>query len=352
MIPTELFAEIKEQDEMPVPNPQSTLEERVAELINEGIAKNTREAFQRDRNYFERWAKLRFQQPTPYPVSVDTVLQFVVDHSGQMPVEIETQLIHEGYRRKPGPWALSTLRRCLASVATLHQHLNLSDPTKDNQVKLLLRRLSRSRGRRRPRKLAITADTLRDLINTCQQNSLTDCRDRAILLVGFSSGGRRRSELEAIEIKDLSPCNNGYQLTLPLSKTDQTSEGLNVAILHEAAEALETWLKRSRLHKGRLFRNIDRWGNLGKALTGRSIHRIVTRRLKLAGYDASLYCAHSLRSGFLSESGRQKIALGDSMALSGHKTIAMALHYYRAGECHHNPAARLLAPSSAAGRGH
>ncbi|MET0115990.1 MAG: tyrosine-type recombinase/integrase [Sedimenticola sp.] len=343
MIQTDLFGKTVE-DEIPASKPQRSLEQRVTQLIDEGIADNTREAFQRDREYFERWAELRFRRTLTYPVSVETVLQFVVDHSDQMPSEIEAQLIREGYRRKSGPWALSTLRRCLASIATLHQRLNLEDPTKDNRIKLLLRRMSRSRGRKRPRKLAITAEILRALIDTCKPDSLTDCRDRALLLVGFSSGGRRRSELAAMEIRDLSQGAEGYELRLRYSKTDQNGQGMTVAILNEAAYALEAWLDRSGLKNGKLFRSIDRWDNLGKALTGRSVHRIVTRRLRLAGYDPGRFCAHSLRSGFLSESGRQKVALGDSMALSGHKTVATALHYYRSGEVHQNPAACLLGP--------
>ncbi len=58
--------------------------------------------------------------------------------------------------------------------------------------------------------------------------------------------------------------------------------------------------------------------------------------------DPSQFAGHSLRSGFISESGRRKVALGDAMALSGHRSVPVAMGYYRSGDVLNNPAGDLL----------
>ena len=54
----------------------------------------------------------------------------------------------------------------------------------------------------RPRKhksaQAVTGDVLAKLLATCSTDSLRDIRDRAILMVAFASGGRRRSEIAGL----------------------------------------------------------------------------------------------------------------------------------------------------------
>lgn len=126
------------------------------------------------------------------------------------------------------------------------------------------------------------------------------------------------------------------------SKTDQQGKGQEVPILGEAAFALAAWLVKSGIRTGKLFRGIRRNGQLNESLAGRTINRVVKRRTQLAGIDPNLFGAHSLRSGFITESGRRGAALGDAMALSGHKTTAIAQGYYREGELMRNPTAHLM----------
>lgn len=318
------------------------LDVQVTALIRDGIANNTAYAQQRDKTYFERWAQLRLDTENPFPVSERGILQFIVDHTSSMPEPIESKLIKEGYRRKPGPLALSTLRRYISTLATIHNENGWPDPTKTGQVKLLLRRLARQPQSTRIRKQAITSEILNTLIQNCSENNLIDIRDKALLLVGFCSGGRRRSEIANMNIEDLTRIEDGYLLTLQRSKTDQVGNGKTVPILGDAAHALATWLLKSGIRQGRLFRAVNRWGHLSDRICDRSIHRIIVNRLVTAGFDSKNFCAHSLRYGFLSEAGKQGIALGDAMSLSGHSTISTALKYYRAGETHRNPAAQIF----------
>lgn len=73
----------------------------------------------------------------------------------------------------------------------------------------------------------------------------------------------------------------------------------------------------------------------------KTVARIVKRQAALAGLDFRLFAGHSLRNGFVTEAGMQGKPMGDIMALSGHKTVAVMAGYYQAGNALNNSAAKL-----------
>ena len=91
-----------------------------------------------------------------------------------------------------------------------------------------------------------------------------------------------------------------------------------------AARALQAWLDASGIAQGPLFRRIRRGDVLGEPLAAAAVRDIVRQRCELAGLDES-YSAHSLRSGFITEAGRQQVPLGDAMAMTGHASVATAM---------------------------
>jgi integrase len=151
-----------------------------------------------------------------------------------------------------------------------------------------------------------------------------------------------------MDVADLTPVSGGFVLRIRRSKTDQAGQGMDVPVLGTAGDALADWLKASRIRDGRLFRGVTASGAITKSITGRQIARIVKSRLESAGYDPTEYGAHSLRSGFITESGRQGVSIGETLSLSGHRGLDMFLTYYRGGNVVQNPAGRLLERS---GRG-
>ena len=160
--------------------------------------------------------------------------------------------------------------------------------------------------------------------------------------MGFSSGGRRRSELVHIEVEDLSKIEGGYLLSIRKSKTDQGGKGLKVPILGAAATALTAWLVKSGIRSGRLFRGVQNNRKLTHSISGQAINNIVKKHIALIGLDPDLYGAHSLRSGFITEAARSGASLADAMALSGHRSVITASGYYREGEIMDNPASTLF----------
>src|SRR3546814_18198257 len=59
------------------------------------------------------------------------------------------------------------------------------------------------RPRVRKSRRAITRTILEDLLDTCADGGPAALRDRALLLVAFGSGGRRRSELASLKVEQL-----------------------------------------------------------------------------------------------------------------------------------------------------
>ena len=68
------------------------------------------------------------------------------------------------------------------------------------------------------------------------------------------------------------------------------------------------------------------------------------RRAALAGLQGD-FSAHSLRSGFMTEAGRQNVPLADAMALTGLRSVQTAMRYFQTGAVEQSRAANLLKKS-------
>ena len=96
------------------------------------------------------------------------------------------------------------MRRRLAHWSTLHRWRGLHRPVWSTQRPPGL-------APRHPRRPApagaqttpVTRDVLDQLLATCDAGRPADLRDRALLLVAFASGGRRRSEAASLRVADL-----------------------------------------------------------------------------------------------------------------------------------------------------
>jgi len=71
------------------------------------------------------------------------------------------------------------------------------------------------------------------------------------------------------------------------------------------------------------------------------VARIVQRRALLAGLDGD-WAAHSLRSGFVTEAGRQGVPLGEVMAMTEHRSVDTVMSYFEAGALLNSKATMLL----------
>ena len=329
----------------------------VRELLAEAAAANTTRSYASALRYWAGWHVARYGIELPFPTPEATVLQFLVDHTArrtddghlawELPPEVDQTLVAAGLKAKPGAWTLATVRHRVAVLSTAHRLKHLANPCEQPAVRTVLSRAGRAsvkRGERPRKKTAITLTELEAMLATCD-DSLEGLRDRALLCFGFASGGRRRSEIAAADLRDLRRIGDqGYVYRLEHSKTQQAgvtaSSTPDKPVLDRAALAMEDWLEASGIKEGAIFRRL--WKQrIGPALSPAAVGEIVQRRARLARLEGD-FGGHSLRSGFVTEASRQGVALPAIMQLTEHRAVSSVIGYFQTGGATTNPAARLL----------
>ena len=342
-------------------------EASVRALLKEGESVNTQRSYAAALRYWAAWFRLRYRSALALPVPVPAVLQFLVDHVERtgcadgspvggvlvhdLPGGIDRALVDAGFKGALGAPALNTVLHRLSVLSKAHQMRDVPNPTRDPSVQELVSRIRRAyaaRGAVPGRKVALTKDPLEAMLATCT-DGLIGLRDRAALLFAFASGGRRRSEVARAVLENLVKVNaQTYVYRLTHSKTDQAGTEHNPnadkPIVGPAAEALSAWLEASGIRSGAMFRRI-RKTKACEPLAAQALWHIVKRRAALAGLEGD-YGAHSLRSGFVTEAGRQNVPLAEGMALTGHRSVAIFLRYFQTGAVQSSAAANLLKNSS------
>ena len=305
----------------------ATAETVIRDTLEAGTAENTKRAYATDLKLFWAWANERGVEQA-YPVPVAIVLEYMAEHLDQ--------------------YAVTTMKRKIAAISVAHRFHGVPDiqnPSRDPRVHTLLsanKRAAAKAGKVKRKSKAATSDVLEPMLATCRGNSLIDLRDKALLMVGFASGGRRRSELAGFNLADLEETPDGFILTLRHSKTDQSGDGQPLPVKGRAAQALREWITAAGITEGRLFRSIKKGGKVGISISGHAITLIVKKRAEAAGFDPAQFGGHSLRSGFVTESARRGIHPSQARALSGHKSSAVFNGYYEAGDVMNNPAGEML----------
>jgi len=323
----------------------------------EAESPNTTQSYQGALRYWAAWHWLRFGAAIALPTPVAVVQQFIADHgahsgefglANELPAEIDAKLVRLGFKGKAGAMAHSTLTHRIAVLSKVHSRKALNNPCQSMEVREALSHLRKAHARRgqlAQKKAALTRAPLEQLLATCD-DSLKGKRDRALLLFAWASGGRRRSEVAEARMEWLQGIGPGQFLyDLKLSKTNQSGidrpENLK-PVVGSAGMALTQWLDAAKITDGPIFRRIYKSGRVGdEALTALTINNIVKERCLLAGIEGD-FSAHSLRAGFVTEAGRQNMALADTMAMTGHQSAATVLGYFRAEAPLANKAARLM----------
>ena len=340
--------------------------ETLRHLVNQGMGANTLRALTSDLAYLQAWSLAATGKSLPWPAPEAFLLKFVahhlwdperrlVDAEHGMPAEVADTLRVQGFLKTVGPHAPDTVRRRLATWSTLTKWRGLTGFFTSPSLKSAIRLSVRAVPRQRPRKSAksVTGDILGQLLATCRTDSLRDTRDRAILMVGFASGGRRRSEIAGLRheqltieapvvAKDGTPLPS-LSIHLGRTKTSGADEEELVYLTGRPVEALNAWMAAARIENGSIFRAIDRWGNVSRRpLDPKAINDILKQRAEMAGLEPTEYSAHGLRSGYLTEAANRGIPLPEAMDQSRHRSVQQASRYYNNAERRSGRAARLL----------
>ena len=229
----------------------------------------------------------------------------------------------------------STLGRRVAAIRYSHKLASLPTPTDAEGVKATVRGIRRTFGGAKVKKTPAVAAKMKGMVATAP-DGLAGLRDRALLLLGFA-GAFRRSELVALDVADIEQTDEGLRVTIRRAKTDQEGLGRTLAIARGDAacpvKALAAWLDAAGIESGPLFRPIDKASTVrDRRLTDRSVANIVKAYAGRAGFDASAFSGHSLRSGFLTSAAGNGASIFKMMDVSGHRSVDTLRGYVRDAE--------------------
>ena len=233
---------------------------------------------------------------------------------------------------------MSTLRRRLVSISMLHKLKNHYLDIKHPIIVENLMAIKRKKGSIQKGKKPILINHLKSIINIINEQKKPEIkqhRDKSLLLIGFA-GGFRRKELISIDYEDLEFVQEGLNIIVKKSKTDQFGEGMVKGLPYFANENycpvknLKKWLEISNIKSGPIFRRFSKGLTLSnKRLTDQSVALLIKDYLKLAGIESDNFSGHSLRSGFATvaaESGADERSI---MEMTGHRTTQMVRRYIK-----------------------
>ncbi|EZP81042.1 integrase [Novosphingobium sp. FGD1] len=186
----------------------------------------------------------------------------------------------------------ASLGRYKASIAKIHQLLDIKDPTQAELVKLRLRAIRREKGstqaQARPLRFkgpvrnverdAPRGLNVRGLLEACADD-LPGLRDRALLSVAYDTG-LRASELVAVEVEHIVDAIDpeARLLTISRSKGDQEGKGATAFLSPRSVRAIAAWTAAADIEEGPLFRRVQvRRYKARAAVKGRRIETISGR---------------------------------------------------------------------------
>ena len=206
-----------------------------------------------------------FGRPLDWPEDEKVALRFILDHAQDLTEkpgtaqDVAMELIAIGLRRELSCPAPATLDRRIASWQAFHRMRNLTSPFSAPLVQQARQKARRTNARPHTPK-PVTRDILETLLATCD-DSHRGIRDRAMLMLAFASGGRRRSEVTALNVEDIGrddfKAKGLVWIRLLETKTTKKDQAPLLPMKGRAARALVHWLEVTKITSGPLFRPIS-----------------------------------------------------------------------------------------------
>ncbi|CAK0776708.1 putative integrase family protein [Gammaproteobacteria bacterium] len=204
--------------------------------------------------------------------------------------------------------ATASVRRYLSSIATFHKAAGLESPTGSLEVRLAMKRLTRTKGTRQRQAGALNRGLV-DKMLLAHEGTLRDRRDLAILAVAYDTLCRR-SEIAALMVGDFSFANDGTgTILVRKSKTDQ--EGADTVVM------VKEWLNTAGHTQGAMFRGVNNAGGLEERLSEKGVNRAFKRFAKRIGADVKGISGHSCRVGAAQDMVAAGLEIGEVMQAGG-----------------------------------
>ncbi|MGH8869424.1 MAG: tyrosine-type recombinase/integrase [Actinomycetes bacterium] len=355
---TSLVPRTAPQAEAVAPRPQATEEDvaRVRRQLDNAVAASTRAAYGRDWQAFVTWCATRRPTPVgPLPAAPESVALYLAELA-------EGTYVRAGRTYR---YAAATIRRRAAAVTYVHEQAGLASPLAHPVVRRVLAGVS---GREDlslstlpdRQKRGLLTDDLRLLVAQVPAEGLVGARDRCLLLLTYAAGGRRRSEVAALDVEHVRDEGEQLRVLMWRSKRNRTRrreeylarQGSRAATCPVGAYRAWTAALAAALNvsvaslTGPLFRPVDRYGRLGSPrrpgsqtrLSPQAVALVVKRYAAAAGLDPAQVAAHSLRRGFVTQALRNGVPRHKVREATGHALDASLQPYIAAVDRDTDPA--------------
>ena len=304
--------------------PSDTLETTLAEqdsqknYIHAATSNNTRKAYQSDIRHFIKWGgKL--------PCAAEEIIRYLHAFAASL-----------NFR---------TLSRRVTAIKNWHLYQDQFDPTTNPLVKKTLTGIKNTHGQPKQKAPPLTLEQLTKIAQYFQaQNKWTAIRNNALIQIGFF-GAFRRSELVALRWENIYFVDEGIEILIPKSKTDQGGEGQVCAIPFGnknlcPVTALKQWQTVCEKDSGSVFSKSQKNTEAIKPNQVNQIIKTVAQACKLP--QADHYSSHSLRRGFATEASKKGASFGAIMRQGRWKHEGTVLGYIDEGKKFENNAVSTL----------
>lgn len=291
--------------------PSTTIAKRLAEWSSAAggaFAANTERAFRVDSAAFSAWCA--GAGLSVLPAEPATVAQFLRAQSD-------------------GGYAVATIQRRAATIASLHRAAGLPSPCGTEPVRLALRAIARERGTQQKQAAPLTArdaHRIQDRVGG-EDASLKDQRDIALLLVGKDLLARA-SELVALTVEAVRFDAGDSTAHVSLRRRKTSTEPQDCLLGPEAAAALQRWLTAAHIESGAAFRSIKKGNRVtGRPLSTCDVSRILKTLASRAKLDPAHISSHSLRVGTAIDCMAANIDAASIMQAGGWTSVRMLARY-------------------------
>ena len=347
------------------------INDNVTKLKEKSKAKNTQDKYQGDWLKFVEYCKNKYHC---YPLDVDdldSAYALTANYMDWLHEDPEAKIL-KGSSNIPGrekinnnpysstAYKASTIQRILASITYKYRLSGFQFDRKNPNIAETISAIVRNeKNLKSAQAKEILKDDLVKIIESIpkKDDDFRNIRDKALILMGFYSFCRR-SELLGMKFEHLNFGEDGIQVLIPFSKTDQSGEGRMIFLPKKnddycPIKALNNWLEVSRIASGPLFYKINKSNNIEKytlnkknikmSLTDTHFVLILKKRAEAANIDdCDKISGHSLRIGAITQARMNGVPTHEIMAQSGHKTTQMIDRYTKLSNIRETSAAKKI----------
>ena len=287
-----------------IPNLDLDLVEKTLNYESHRIAENTRRAYMCWWKRFVSWCN--DHSICCLPVTAEAISAYISDIAAES--------------------STAKIDASIAAIQFVHKERGVEiagDKKKYSNVRKGIKRLHPEKSLKKKAK----ALSIMDLLTMGREatSSMKDVRDKAIILLAFFAA-LRRSEVVGLDYEHVKLGKDGVELLFLHTKTSDEPVSIKISRARNEnicpVKALETWIERSWIRSGALFRTIGKSGIINcKRMSGEAVS-IITKDL-----FGDEYSGHSMRRGLITAEAQKGISVYDIAKHSRHKDFNVLMGY-------------------------